>query len=219
MEQNQRRRIGLPLTVLIVSLLLLLLGTALTLLNGELKRRTQLDAAGLQATLDGVKAAYLEAGAKLAEGENAAQSDAATYAQLLYDQQLNTLIAQAAPEQEALVRLVIRVLPYVPYRFPLLAAGGVLTLMGAVWLAVRIRAARKAGQNAGQAASARTIQTLENGEHRSYAQHTSQTETHTNQRMLESQRQPVSVPAYCRGCGARLRQGAHFCGSCGRHVG
>lgn len=217
MEQNQRRRIGLPLTVLIVGLLLLLLGMALTLLNGELKRRTQLDAAGLQATLNGVKAAYLEAGAKLAEGENAAQSDAATYAQLLYDEQLNTLIAQVAPEQEALVRFVIRVLPYVPYRFPLLAAGGVLTLMGTVWLAVRIRAARKAGQ----AASVRTLQPMESGEHRSRVQPTLPTETHTSQRMLESQSQPASAPApaYCSGCGARLRQGAHFCGSCGRHVG
>ncbi len=216
MEMTQRRRIGLPLTVLIVGLLLVLLGAALTLLDGELTRRTQLDAAGLQATLDGVKAAYMEAGAKLAEGrgEGAAQSDVAAYAQSLYDEQLTALVAQVAPEQQALVRLVIKVLPYVPYRFPLLAAGGVLALMGAVWLAVRSRVARSAKP-------AQTTPASVSGERGPRAQATSTRDAYPDGRVSQTSRPPVNAPerpAYCSGCGTRLRPSARFCGRCGRPV-
>jgi hypothetical protein len=215
MDDHPRRQTGWPVFLLAVGLLALLFGAALTLLDGVLRQRTGLDAAGLQATLDGVRAAYAQADIDPTQNPNGdtLPDDASLAPRTAFERQLDAMIAQTAPGYEALARWVLQALPYVRWRFALLYAGGAFALAGVLWLAsrrastLRDRRAhvhRKAEEN--RYAHAPQIRGADGTAHR----HTSV--------LMEEMEPPAKAPPpiHCLGCGASLRANARFCGTCGR---
>lgn len=218
MPRTKRPGKGLPITLLVLGLLMMLAGTALVVLDARLNAQTGLDAAALHAVISGAKAAFRTAADQLAGAQGVGDTQA--YADALFEQNLNTVLAPLSTLEQALMRSALFVLPLARYRWVLLGAGLVLLGVGLMLLARRKHGMWQSTQREHIPAMLPEEETaaMPGGDatRRRYPAPLP-VEPPVWNAGEETAAGPVLL-VQCPNCGAELRPGARFCNSCGQPI-